>query len=69
MQRGEAKLKLAISDSESAKVYVYDTSSGSDEPIAAVEGGHRTAVQAMKFNRIHNCVISADAQGAWQQTS
>ena len=66
LQRGEAQLKLAISDADSPKVHVYDTSTGSDEPIASVEGGHNTPVQAMKYNRVHNCVISADAQGAAQ---
>lgn len=36
-KRGDAKLKLAISDLNSPKMYVYDVSGGNTEPMHTVE--------------------------------
>jgi hypothetical protein len=38
-QKGEAKARLAISDLNSGKVYVFDARDGSDKPLAEVEVG------------------------------
>lgn len=62
-KKGQAAVTLAISDAQSAKVHVYDVSTGSNDPVACVEGAHRAPVVAMKYNLPHNTVISTDAKG------
>uniref|UniRef100_A0A061RJB2 peptidylprolyl isomerase n=1 Tax=Tetraselmis sp. GSL018 TaxID=582737 RepID=A0A061RJB2_9CHLO len=62
-RRGESRLKLAISEAESSRIHVYDASTGSSEPIAAVAGSHSSPVIAMKFNEAYGCVITTDSKG------
>mmetsp|Transcript_12389 Transcript_12389/g.34796 ORF Transcript_12389/g.34796 Transcript_12389/m.34796 type:complete len:620 (-) Transcript_12389:303-2162(-) len=62
-EKGQAQLKLAISDSESPKIHVFDVSTGSNDPVACIEGSHRAPVVSMKYNAAYNCLISSDSMG------
>ena len=62
-QRGEAQAKLAVADRDAAVVHVYDTRSGSDDPVASSADVHRSPVVAMRYNEPHDTVISTDAKG------
>lgn len=62
LQRGDAEQKLAVSDSTSPNINIYDVSTGSNDPIATVTA-HSAAVTALRFNPIYNIVISADSKG------
>ena len=62
-QRGEAQAKLAVADRDAAVVHVYDTRSGSDDPVASSADVHRSPVVALRYNEPHDTVISTDARG------
>ncbi|WOL18547.1 peptidyl-prolyl cis-trans isomerase CYP71 isoform X1 [Canna indica] len=61
-RQGDVKAKLAISDRNSAFVGIYDVRAGSNEPIISKEI-HMGPIKLMKYNHIHDVVISADAKG------
>ncbi|KAJ8498214.1 hypothetical protein OPV22_008766 [Ensete ventricosum] len=61
-RQGDVKAKLAISDRHSAFVGIYDVRAGSNEPIISKEI-HMGPIRVMKYNHIHDVVISADAKG------
>ncbi len=63
-QRGEAQARLAVADRDGAVVHIYDTRSGSDDPVASSADVHRAPVVAMRYNEPHDTVISTDAKGA-----
>ena len=62
-QRGEAQARLAVADRDAAVVHIYDTRSGSDDPVASSADVHRSPVVAMRYNEPHDTVISTDAKG------
>ncbi len=61
--KGASLPLLAVSDSESPAVHVYDGRGDSQEPIHTVKGLHRAAVSLMAFNDAYDCVVSADEAG------
>ncbi|PIA64527.1 hypothetical protein AQUCO_00100183v1 [Aquilegia coerulea] len=61
-QGGDVKPKLAISDSNSAHVHIYDVRSGSNVPIISREI-HMTPIKVMKYNHVFDTVVSVDAKG------
>jgi peptidylprolyl isomerase domain and WD repeat-containing protein 1 len=66
LQKGDAASKLAISDLNSANIYVYDVASGSEEPIATLSTLHSSPVAVMRYNAPANTVISSDTKGVQQ---
>eukprot|EP00879_Flechtneria_rotunda_P014073 GHRR01014703.1.p1 GENE.GHRR01014703.1~~GHRR01014703.1.p1 ORF type:complete len:275 (+),score=76.87 GHRR01014703.1:1677-2501(+) len=62
-QKGDAASKLAVSDLNSPAVYIYDVSTGSEEPIATLTTLHTSPVVVMKFNAAVDTVISSDTKG------
>eukprot|EP00879_Flechtneria_rotunda_P025969 GHRR01027634.1.p1 GENE.GHRR01027634.1~~GHRR01027634.1.p1 ORF type:complete len:171 (+),score=45.70 GHRR01027634.1:718-1230(+) len=65
-KKGDAASKLAVSDLNSPAVYIYDVSTGSEEPIATLTTLHTSPVVVMKFNAAVDTVISSDTKGkAW----
>ncbi|GJN04253.1 hypothetical protein PR202_ga21784 [Eleusine coracana subsp. coracana] len=61
-REGDVKPKLAVSDRKTPFVHIYDTHSGSNDPIISKEI-HGGPVKVMKYNHVHDVVISADAKG------
>jgi peptidylprolyl isomerase domain and WD repeat-containing protein 1 len=61
-REGDVKPKLAVSDRNTPFVHIYDTHSGSIDPITSKEI-HGGPVKVMKYNHVHDVVISADAKG------
>uniref|UniRef100_A0A0E0IFR1 peptidylprolyl isomerase n=1 Tax=Oryza nivara TaxID=4536 RepID=A0A0E0IFR1_ORYNI len=61
-RQGDVKPKLAVSDRNTPFVHIYDTHSGSNDPIISKEI-HAGPVKVMKYNHVHDVVISADAKG------
>lgn len=63
-QRGDAEQKVAVSDSASGSIHVYDIQSGggATAPVGTVKA-HVAPVTTMKFNSVYNIVISADKKG------
>lgn len=53
-----------MADRDAAVVHVYDTRSGSDDPVASSADVHRSPVVAMRYNEPYDTVISTDARGA-----
>ena len=62
LQRGSALAGLAVADAGSPEVHVFDARSGATEPVAMVST-HRHPVAVMRYNEVHNTVISVDAKG------
>jgi peptidylprolyl isomerase domain and WD repeat-containing protein 1 len=68
--RGEALLKLAVSDAGSGAVHVFDAraaaaagGAGAATPLATFAALHASPVRVMRFNAPQSAVISADAKG------
>lgn len=61
-RQGDVKPKLAVSDRNTSFVHVYDTHSGSVNPIISKEI-HSGPVKVMKYNHAQDVVVSADAKG------
>ncbi|GJN15465.1 hypothetical protein PR202_gb02383 [Eleusine coracana subsp. coracana] len=61
-RQGDVKPKLAVSDRNTPFVHIYDTHSGSNDPIISKEI-HGGPVKVMKYNHVHDVMISADAKG------
>ncbi|KAK2707823.1 hypothetical protein QYM36_015492 [Artemia franciscana] len=61
-KEGDALIVLAVSDSESPKIYVYDAQA-MDMPLKVLEKLHMKPVTAMKYNSKYEFVISFDQQG------
>nr|CAB3481721.1 unnamed protein product [Digitaria exilis]CAB3483798.1 unnamed protein product [Digitaria exilis] len=61
-REGDVKPKLAVSDRNTPFVHIYDTHSGSNDPSISKEI-HGGPVKVMKYNHVHDIVISADAKG------
>lgn len=61
-RQGDVKPKLAVSDRNTSSVHIYDTHSGSNDPIISKEI-HAGPVKVMKYNHAQDVVISADAKG------
>uniref|UniRef100_A0A0D9XAT8 peptidylprolyl isomerase n=1 Tax=Leersia perrieri TaxID=77586 RepID=A0A0D9XAT8_9ORYZ len=61
-RQGDVKPRLAVSDCNTPVVHIYDTHSGSNDPIISKEI-HAGPVKVMKYNPVHDVVISADAKG------
>ena len=62
LQKGEAKAKVAIADSETSEIHIFDVRSGGNEPFSMVQI-HRAAVRVMRYNLAHDTVISVDEKG------
>ncbi|KAK7272208.1 hypothetical protein RJT34_28677 [Clitoria ternatea] len=61
-KQGDVKAKLAISDRNSPFVHIYDARAGSNDPIISKEI-HMAPIKVMKYNQLHDTVLSADAKG------
>ncbi|VDK79317.1 unnamed protein product [Litomosoides sigmodontis] len=53
---------LAVSDSESGKIYIYD-GKGEDKPIYVLEKIHSNPVKFIEYNPHFECAISVDTKG------
>jgi peptidylprolyl isomerase domain and WD repeat-containing protein 1 len=62
LQPGDAKAKLAISDSASGSIHLFDVRSGSQEPYAEVKL-HAAPVTAMRYSAGADTMVSADQKG------
>lgn len=62
-QAGDSKTKLAIADSDSPDIHIYDVRSGTNEPLRTVRVGHAAPVAAMRFAPPKNLVVSLDKKG------
>lgn len=62
-QRGADKAKLAISDSGTGLIHVYDIRSGSNEPVQELGSLHTQPVTAMRYNSAADAMISTDSKG------
>ncbi|KAJ8568460.1 hypothetical protein K7X08_027993 [Anisodus acutangulus] len=61
-KQGDVKAKLAVSDSNSSVVHIYDARAGTNEPIISKEV-HLCPIKVMKYNHVFDTVISADGKG------
>ncbi|KAK1287378.1 hypothetical protein QJS10_CPB19g00343 [Acorus calamus] len=61
-KQGDVKAKIAISDSSSSYVYIYDARAGSNESIISKEV-HMGPIKFMRYNPVYDTVISADGKG------
>eukprot|EP00249_Psilotum_nudum_P019322 c27193_g1_i1 orf=184-1833(+) len=61
-KQGDAKAKLAVSDRSSPLIYLYDARSGSNDPVISKQI-HMGPAKLMKYNPIHDIVLSVDAKG------
>ncbi|EFN51411.1 hypothetical protein CHLNCDRAFT_28079, partial [Chlorella variabilis] len=61
--RGDAKAKLAVSDSGTGLIHIYDMRSASNEPVDELPSLHSEPVTAMRYNEAADAVISTDAKG------
>lgn len=61
-QRGDAKATLAIADSETSAVHLFDARSGAADPYTAVQV-HSAPVAVMRYNPTAEAVVSADTRG------
>lgn len=61
-RQGDVKPKLAVSDRNTSFIHVYDTHSGSVDPVISKEI-HSGPVKVMKYNHAQDVVVSADAKG------
>jgi len=59
---GDAVSMLAVSDSESGKIMLYD-GNGTNTPIHTIEKMHAKPVNLIKYNAAYEAVISVDKQG------
>ncbi|KAG0141161.1 hypothetical protein CROQUDRAFT_664216 [Cronartium quercuum f. sp. fusiforme G11] len=59
---GQAATLLAISDSQTSVINVYD-GRGSEKPVMSITSLHHSPVHLMSFNNAFNCVISVDTSG------
>jgi peptidylprolyl isomerase domain and WD repeat-containing protein 1 len=62
-RRGDAKAKLAVSDSGSGAVHIYDMRSGSNDALDTLPSLHAAPVTAMRYNEAADTVISSDGKG------
>jgi peptidylprolyl isomerase domain and WD repeat-containing protein 1 len=62
LQKGDARSRLAITDLNSPAIHLYDVTSGSDEPFAAVTC-HTAPVTALRYSAPLDVVVSCDAKG------
>uniref|UniRef100_T1J225 peptidylprolyl isomerase n=1 Tax=Strigamia maritima TaxID=126957 RepID=T1J225_STRMM len=59
---GDAISALAVSDSESSKIFVYD-GNGTNKPLKLLETLHRQKVVIIKYNSVYEVVVSVDQSG------
>ncbi|KAL2608859.1 hypothetical protein R1flu_027432 [Riccia fluitans] len=59
---GDAVARLAISDTASPNVHIFDARSGSSDPVISKEI-HMAPVRVMKYNPVYDIVLSADGKG------
>ena len=62
-QRGSPLPVLAVADTHSPAIYIYDGRGGNPTPLHTVRNLHRTVVHLMTFNDKYNCVVSCDESG------
>eukprot|EP00250_Pteridium_aquilinum_P011322 c19990_g2_i1 orf=539-2413(-) len=67
-KQGDAKATLVVSDQNSTTVYLYDVRSGNNDPYLSKQI-HMAPVKMIKYNPVHDIVISADAQGVLEYWS
>jgi WD40 repeat protein len=63
-QRRASKRKLAVSERDCGKIWIYDVNGGGDEPQACIEDTHQAPVTAMCANPVHGTVRSANDRDA-----
>lgn len=61
-KRGDAVQAIAIGDDKGV-IRVYDALSSSVEPVKTLENLHRSAITALRYNAVKQCVISAEEKG------
>lgn len=61
-KRGDSQARLAISDAGAPPIYIYDVRSPGTDPVGEVTL-HMAPVTAMRYNPLHDSVISTDAKG------
>ncbi len=61
-QRGDAKATLAIADSTTPTIHLYDMRSGSPDPYATARI-HTAPVSLMRYNPAADVVVSVDTKG------
>lgn len=61
-KKGDARACIAVSDSESNNIYIYDARADG-VPIYTVKDVHSKPVILIKYNPIHDCVVSVDDSG------
>lgn len=61
-RRGSALASLAIADVASPAVHIFDARSGAAKALSVVSR-HRHPVSVLRYNEVHNTVISADITG------
>eukprot|EP00019_Armaparvus_languidus_P009056 CAMPEP_0168600600 /NCGR_PEP_ID=MMETSP0420-20121227/12881_1 /TAXON_ID=498008 /ORGANISM="Pessonella sp." /LENGTH=506 /DNA_ID=CAMNT_0008638723 /DNA_START=254 /DNA_END=1771 /DNA_ORIENTATION=+ len=61
-QPGNGKALLAVSDSNSPVIHIYDARASEPKPLKTLNF-HKKVVSLIKYNDVLNCVISADRGG------
>ena len=59
---GDPIQAIAVSDSETPRIYVYD-SAGKSSPLKILDSLHMSPVSTMKYNHVYSTVVSIDSKG------
>lgn len=62
-KKEEGQPRIALSDSESSNIFVYDIHESTKEPVHTFSP-HSNPITLLKYNPIYNIVISVDTKGA-----
>eukprot|EP00898_Chlorokybus_atmophyticus_P009121 jgi/Chlat1/920/Chrsp108S01359 len=67
-RRGEAQAKLAVAEKDSPNIHVYDARLDGNEPLHMFSV-HNSPVVLMRYNKAHEAVVSAHADGVLEYWS
>ncbi|KAK7202572.1 peptidyl-prolyl cis-trans isomerase [Myxozyma melibiosi] len=62
-KKGQVDGRIAVSDKNSSRIFIYDVRSDSQDPLHVLPELHKTPVRVLSFNPHANCVISIDEGG------
>ena len=54
---------IAVSDSESNKIYTFEATSSTNQPLQVLDRIHMSPVVRMRFNAAHSTMVSVDQNG------
>lgn len=63
LQPGDSKTKLAVADSASPDIHIFDIRGEGNKALETFRVGHAAAVTDMQYNAAFDCGISTDSKG------